>query len=417
MMATAERTVQKYGGTSLGDLDRIQAVAARVKRRWEQGLNVAVVVSAMSGETDRLLELARSLSGDPDARELDVLLSTGEQVSCALLSLALKEQGVPAVSLLGHQVRIFTDSAHGKARIQSIKVSRIERAFEERKVAVVAGFQGIDSDDNITTLGRGGSDTTAVALAAALGAASCDICTDVDGVYTTDPRICDQAVRLEKISYDEMLELAGLGAKVLQIRAVECAKRYGVKLRVCSSFGDDEGTWVVPEEEGMEEILVSGVAFDRDQAKITVKLVPDTPGLAASLFGPLAEKGVVVDMIVQNVSADGHTDLTFTVSGEDFSAAAKLVQEVAEKVGAGGVDSSDTVAKVSVVGLGMRNHAGVAARMFEVLSDAGVNIQMISTSEIKISVVIERDDVDRAVKLLHEAFVEDPGSLAESKPA
>ena len=284
-MATAERTVQKYGGTSLGDLDRIRAVAARVKRRWEQGLNVAVVVSAMSGETDRLLELARSLSGDPDARELDVLLSTGEQVSCALLALALKEQGVPAESLLGHQARISTDSAHGKARIQSINVSRIERAFEEHKVTVVAGFQGIDSDGNITTLGRGGSDTTAVALAAALGAVSCDICTDVDGVYTTDPRICDQAVRLEKISYDEMLELAGLGAKVLQIRAVECAKRYGVKLRVCSSFADGEGTWVVPEEEGMEEVMVSGVAFDRDQAKITVKLVPDTPGLARHCSG------------------------------------------------------------------------------------------------------------------------------------
>ncbi|MFQ5351692.1 MAG: aspartate kinase [Candidatus Binatia bacterium] len=405
-MSQPRRVVQKYGGTSVANLDRIRAVAERIKGQCGPERDLAVVVSAMSGETNRLVALARELSANPSAREVDVLLSTGEQISSALLSMALEEIGVPAVSLLGHQVEIATDSAFGRARIRSIDVSRVEEAFAQGRVAVIAGFQGIDEARNITTLGRGGSDTTAVALAAAINADVCEICTDVQGVYTTDPRVCPDAIRLDRISYEEMLEMAGQGAKVLQIRAVECAKRHDVSVYVCSSFDDGDGTWVVPEDKSMEEILVSGVAFDRDQAKITVKAVPDTPGLAAALFCPLADAGIVVDMIVQNVSADGRTDLTFTVARGDLSAAEKQVTKVAEKVGASGVDSSAAVGKVSVVGVGMRNHAGVAARMFEVLSEASINIQMISTSEIKISVVVSAVDVDKAVKVLHAAFVE-----------
>ena len=399
------RIVQKYGGTSVATPDRIRAVAERVKRVHDQGHRIAVVASAMSGETNRLLALGREISPNPHPRELDSLVSTGEQVSCAMLAMALSDLGVPAVSLLGHQVRIQTDSSFGRARIQSIDVSRIERAFAERCVAVVAGFQGVDENDNITTLGRGGSDTTGVAIAAAIKADVCEILTDVDGVYTTDPRVCPEAHKLERISYDEMLELASLGAKVLQIRSVEFAKRYQVPVHVRSSFSDVEGTWVVPEERSMEEILVSGVAFERDQAQVTIEGVPDSPGLAASIFVPLAAANLVIDMIVQNVGAGGHTDVTFTVAQADAPATRAIAEKTASKIGARGVRTQSGLGKVSVVGLGMRNHAGVAARMFEVLSREKINIRMISTSEIKISVVVDNQQIDAAVRALHAAFL------------
>ena len=404
-MSKRIRIVQKYGGTSVGTPDRIRNVAQRVKRAYDEGHDVAVVASAMSGETNRLLALARDVSGEPSLRELDSLVSTGEQVSCALLAMALHDLGVPAVSLLGHQVRIQTDSSFGRARIRSIDVSRIERAFSERCVAIVAGFQGVDDDDNITTLGRGGSDTTGVAIAAAIKADVCEILTDVRGVYTTDPRVCDSAQKLDRISYDEMLELASLGAKVLQIRSVEFAKRYNVRVHVRSSFDDSEGTWVVPEEEIMEEILVSGVAFERDQAKVTVEGVPDSPGLAASIFVPIAEASLLIDMIVQNVGVDGRTDLTFTVAEADVKATKAAAEKAAVAIGARGVSTLSGLGKVSVVGLGMRNHAGVAARMFQVLAREGINIRMISTSEIKISVVVDNDQVDAAVRALHAIFL------------
>ncbi len=404
-MAKAQRIVQKYGGTSLADATRIRAVADRVAHTRGAGNEVVVVVSAMAGETDRLLGLAADIAGTPSDRELDVLLATGEQVTSALLSMALHERGVEAVSLQGHQIRIQTDSSYGRARIRSIDVSRVEQALAGGNVVVVPGFQGVDEEHNITTLGRGGSDTTAVALAAALSAACCEIYTDVDGVYTTDPRICPDALKLERICYDEMLELASLGAKVLQIRSVECASRYQVPVHVRSSFHEADGTWVVPEDQIMEEMLVSGVAYDKDQAKITLQGVPDRPGLAAAVFGPLADEGVVVDMIVQNVSADGRTDLTFTVAKKDLARVETWIASLADEIGARGVSAGAEVGKVSVVGLGMRNHAGVAARMFEVLAKEAINIQMISTSEIKISVVVGIDQVDTAVRALHAAFI------------
>lgn len=412
MAAEATRIVCKYGGTSLASPERIRAVARRVKETFDGGREVVVVVSAMAGETNRLLELASRVVGRPRERELDVLLATGEQAATALLTMALHELEVPAVSLQGHQVRISTDSSFGQARIQSIDVSRVKETLAEGNVVVIAGFQGIDEQHNITTLGRGGSDTTAVALSAALAAEACEIYTDVEGVFTTDPRICSEAVKLGRISYDEMLELAGQGTKVLQVRSVECAKRYGVKVHVRSSFNDREGTWVVSEEKSMEEVLVSGVAFDRDQAKITLQGVPDRPGLAAAILSPLANAGIVIDMIVQNVSEEGHTDMTFTVAAADAEAAEGIMAELAVKVGARGVTASANVAKVSVVGLGMRNHAGVAARAFEILAAEGVNIQMISTSEIKISLVIDNDSVERAVNALHAGFIgSEAGSL------
>jgi len=403
-MAEPSRIVQKYGGTSVGSPERIRAVAERVRATHARGVETAVVVSAMAGETNRLLALASELSPDPYDREVDVLLATGEQVSSALVAITLHAMGIPAVSLQGHQVRIATDSTFGRARIKSIDVSRIEEAFAEGNVVVVSGFQGIDDRQNITTLGRGGSDTTAVALAAALKAA-CEIYTDVDGVYTTDPRLCPDARKLERISYDEMLELASLGAKVLQIRSVECASRYAVPVHVRSSFNYNEGTWVVPTEESMEDVLVSGVAYDKSQAKITLRGIPDRPGLAASIFGPLAEAEIVIDMIVQNVSHDGLANLTFTVDAKDRAAAEHRVAEIVDRLGVQGVTSSDHVGKVSVAGLGMRNHAGVAAKMFETLAAEGINIQMISTSEIKISVVVDLDQVDRAVQVLHRTFM------------
>jgi aspartate kinase len=410
-MARKYRVVQKFGGTSVGSPDRIRAVARRVKEAHDRGWDVAVVVSAMSGETNRLLALAHEMSPDPDRREVDVLLSTGEQVTTALLSLALHAIGVPAMSFQGHQLKVMTDSVHGHARIKFIDDSRAERAFERGRVVVIAGFQGIDADGNITTLGRGGSDTTAVAIAAALKADVCEIYTDVDGVYTTDPRICPSAVKLDRVSHEEMLESASVGAKVLQIRSVECAMRHGVAVHVRSSFNHNEGTWVVPEETSMEDVVVTNVACEKGQAKITLSGVPDVPGLAAQIFGPLAKEGIVVDMIVQNVSHDEgagarRADITFTVSVADRARAVGIVEEVRKKIGAEKVTSSADVGKVSVVGLGMRNHAGVAADMFEGLAEAGINIQMISTSEIKISVIIDKSDVERAVQLLHARFID-----------
>ncbi len=398
--------VQKYGGTSVGSPERIRAVAERVARSHRAGDEVIVVVSAMSGETNRLLELAGTLAGHPNEREVDVLLSTGEQASAALLAIALTERGVPARSFLGHQIRIDTDSAFGKARIRSIAADTLRTALGRGEVAVVAGFQGVDAESNITTLGRGGSDTSAVAIAAATQADVCEIYTDVDGVYTSDPRICPKARKLARISFDEMLELASLGAKVLQIRSVEFAKRYQVPVHVRSSFEEQTGTWVVQEEEGMEQVLVSGVTLDRDQAKITFRDVPDLPGLAARIFGPIAAAHIVVDMIIQNASTAGNTDVTFTVAQNDFRRARGLVEDLAKEIGAQGLATDTDVVKVSVVGLGMRSHAGVAAKMFDVLAHEGINIQMISTSEIKISVVIDAKYGELAVRALHEALIE-----------
>jgi aspartate kinase len=397
--------VQKYGGTSVGSVERIKEVAKRVAATRAAGRQVAVVVSAMSGETNRLLSLAKQIAAHPDERESDVLVSTGEQVSVALLAMALKDMGYPAFSLLGHQVQIETDSAFGRARIRNINADRLLSALREGHIVVVAGFQGVDAEDNITTLGRGGSDTTAVAIAAATKADVCEIYTDVDGVYSADPRICPHARKLSRISYDEMLELASLGAKVLQIRSVEVAKRYQVPVHVRSSFVSDEGTWLVQEDPSMEDVVVSGVTSDLDQAKITVFHVPDRPGLAAKLFGPIAEDNIVVDMIIQNASAEGFTDLTFTVPKGDASKALARVKAVAPELGVSGVASDAEVAKVSIVGLGMRSHAGVAARMFQLLARENINIQMISTSEIKISVVIDAKYSELAVRVLHDAFI------------
>ncbi|MFN8600799.1 MAG: aspartate kinase [Candidatus Binatia bacterium] len=396
--------VQKFGGTSVGTVERIQEVARRVSECAKDS-RLIVVVSAMSGETDRLLKLARALSPDPLPRESDVVVASGEQVTSALLSIALDARGVPAQSFLGHQICIHTDSAHTKARIRSIDSQRMFAALDAGRVVVVAGFQGVDENGNITTLGRGGSDTTAVALAAATDADACEIYTDVDGVYTTDPRIVPHAHKLDRISYDEMLELASLGAKVLQIRSVEFAKRYGVRVHVRSSFNEEPGTWVVPEESNMEDVTVAGVAFDRDQAKITLTDVPDRPGLAAKIFSPIAAKGIVVDMIIQNTGAAGKTDMTFTVPRLEVDAALKIVRDIAREIGAGDARSEGDITKVSVVGLGMRSHAGVAAQIFETLAREGINIQMISTSEIKVSVVIDAKYTELAVRVLHDAFL------------
>jgi aspartate kinase len=367
---------------------------------------MVVVVSAMAGETNRLLDLAGQVATEPNKREIDVLLSTGEQVSVALLAIALRDLGYPSLSLLGHQVRIATDDAFGRARIRRIDAQRLLSALDEGHIVVVAGFQGVDAKGNITTLGRGGSDTTAVAIAAALKAEVCEIYTDVDGIYSADPRICPQAKKLARLSYDEMLELASLGAKVLQIRSVEFAKRYQVPVHVRSSFLPVEGTWVVKEDPSMEDVMISGVASDLDQAKITVLGVRDRPGLAAKLFTPVAEAGIVVDMIIQNASEDGYTDLTFTVPKGDCQKALARVREIVTEVGARGVIAGETeVAKVSIIGLGMRSHAGVAARMFQALACEGINIHMISTSEIKISVVIDAKYTELAVRVLHDTFI------------
>ena len=399
--------VQKYGGTSVGTPARIKAVAQRVAATKAAGDDVIVVVSAMAGETNRLLELAGAVSAQPDPRETDVLLATGEQASVALLAMALQDLQVPAQSFLGHQIRISTDSVFGKARIKSIDADNMRQVVKDGRVAVVAGFQGVDEDSNITTLGRGGSDTSAVAVAAAVKADVCEIYTDVDGVYTTDPRICPNARKLARVSFDEMLELASLGAKVLQIRSVEFAKRYNVPVHVRSSFSDESGTWVVQEDSSMEDVLVTGVAHDLNEAKITLLRVPDRPGLAAKILTPIANAHIVVDMIIQNASEDGFTDLTFTVPRTDHQKALAMVKEMAAEIGAGGVTSNTSIAKVSVVGLGMRSHAGVAARMFQVLAQEGINIQMISTSEIKVSAVIDAKYTELAVRALHQALIEE----------
>jgi aspartate kinase len=397
--------VQKYGGTSVGSIDRIKQVAAKIAAARAAGHELVVVVSAMAGETNRLLELAHDISEIPDEREKDVLLASGEQVSVALLTLALKESGQPARSFLGHQVRIATDNAYGKARILSIDSTKILRSLKAGEVVVIAGFQGVDEDDNITTLGRGGSDTSAVALAAFLNAQACEIYTDVEGVFTADPSICPEARKLARISYDEMIELASTGAKILEIRSVEFAKNFSVPVHVRSSFSELEGTWLVNEEESMNNVLVSGVACDRNEAKITLLRVPDRPGLAAQIFGPIAEAHIVVDMIIQNASADGTTDLTFTVPKADHKKALAIVERTLPAVNAQGVRVDTDMAKISVVGVGMRTHAGVAAKMFEVLAREGINIEMISTSEIKISVVVDAKYTELAVRVLHEAFI------------
>lgn len=396
--------VHKYGGTSVGTVERIQAVAARVIQARARGDSLVVVVSAMSGETDRLLTLARQLSPAPSGRELDMLLATGEQASIALLALALEAQGCPAVSYTGSQVGILTDSAHNKARIQSIDEGRLRTDLAAGRVVVVAGFQGVDQEGNITTLGRGGSDTTAVALAAALTADECHIYTDVDGVYTTDPRIVPEARRLSTITYEEMLELASLGAKVLQIRSVEFASKYSVTLRVLSSFEEGPGTLITTEGNRMEQVVISGVALNRNEAKITLVGVPDRPGIAASILGAVADRNIEVDMIVQNVGADGLTDFTFSVARGDYDVALAAAGPVAQELGAREIEGDPRICKVSLVGVGMRSHAGVASRMFRTLAAEGINIRMISTSEIKISVVVDEKYGELAVRTLHTAF-------------
>ena len=396
--------VQKYGGTSVGTVERIQAVAEKVLACRQDGNDVVVVVSAMSGETDRLLGLARDISGQPDNRELDVLLSTGEQVTIALLSMALQQKGQSAESFTGSQVRILTDSAHGKARIVDIDAEPVNKAISDGKVVVIAGFQGIDGERNITTLGRGGSDTTAVAMAAALQADECRIYTDVDGVYTADPRIVPDARRLEQISYEEMLEMASLGSKVLQIRSVEFANKYNVPLRVLSSFEDGPGTLITHEEKNMEEALVSGVAHNRDEAKLTILGVPDSPGVAYKILGPIADANIEVDMILQNAGIDNTADFTFTVHRNEYEKGLAILRETAEELGAREVSGDDRIVKLSIVGVGMRSHAGIASKMFEALGLEGINIQMISTSEIKVSVVVDEKYLELGVRTLHSAF-------------
>ncbi|PCJ19011.1 MAG: aspartate kinase [Gammaproteobacteria bacterium] len=397
--------VQKYGGTSIGTVERIQAVAKKIAQARKSGIDLVVAVSAMSGETNRLIGLAREISSSPCARELDVVVSTGEQVTIGLLSLALKELGVEAVSYTGAQVRILTDDAHGKARIQAIDAENISKDLEQGRVVVVAGFQGVNESGSITTLGRGGSDTTAVALAAALNAEECQIYTDVDGVYTTDPRVVERACRLDRITFEEMLEMASLGSKVLQIRAVEFAGKYGVPLRVLSSFKAGPGTLISAEEDvSMEKPVISGIAFNRDEAKLTLRGVPDTPGVASQIIGPIGDANIEVDMIVQNVGEDQSNDFTFTVHRSEYDKAVSVLNDVAKQINAKEVATDNHIAKVSIVGVGMRSHAGVASTMFRALASESINIQMISTSEIKISVVIEEKYLELAVRTLHTAF-------------
>ena len=397
--------VQKYGGTSVGSIERIQAVAARVAEAHKQGDQVVVAVSAMSGETNRLIALAKEIDNQPAAREMDVLVSTGEQVTIALLCMALHKIGIEAKSYTGSQVRILTDNAHGKARIKEIDGHKMQDDLNAGCVVVVAGFQGSDENGNITTLGRGGSDTTAVALAAALKADECQIYTDVDGVYTTDPRVVSEAQRLEKITFEEMLEMASQGSKVLQIRSVEFAGKYKVPLRVKSSFEDGPGTLISLEEDDlMEKAVVSGIAFNRDEAKLTIRGIPDQPGVAYKVLGAISDANIEIDVIVQNVAKDNSATITFTVHRNDLSAAHELLNQIAKDLGAKEVDADDAIAKVSIVGVGMRSHAGVAAKMFEILAAENINIQLITTSEIKIAVVVEERYLELAVRALHTGF-------------
>lgn len=396
--------VEKYGGTSVGSVERIRAVAENVARSVREGHQLVVVVSAMSGETNRLLELARAIHDDPSARETDVLVSTGEQVTIALLSMALDKAGVEARSYTGGQIRIVTDDIHGKARIRRIDAKSVTNDLDSGRVVVVAGFQGVDEANNITTLGRGGSDTTAVAMAAALKAAECRIYTDVDGVYTTDPRIVAEARRLDRITFEEMLELSGAGANVLQIRSVEFAGKYNVPLRVLSSFEPGPGTLITYEDKSMEEPLISGIACSLNEAKVTVRGVPDRPGIAFSILGPVSKNHIIVDMIVQNIGVDGLTDFTFTIPSTDLDKCTRLLQPVVQELGAAEIIGDADLAKISLVGVGMRSHAGIATSMFQALAEKGINIQMISTSEIKISATVDKEYAELAVRTLHRAF-------------
>jgi aspartate kinase len=396
--------VQKYGGTSVGNPERIMNVAKRVVRTREAGHEVVVVVSAMSGETDKLISLAHQVSDNPDPRELDMLVSTGERVTIALLAMAIQSLGHKAQSFTGRQAGIISDSVHTKARIEKISCERIRHSLNEGRIAVVAGFQGINEHSDVTTLGRGGSDLTAVAVAAALKADFCDIYTDVDGVYTTDPNMVPQARKLDKISYDEMLEMASLGAKVLQSRSVEFAKKYNVPLRVLSSFNDNPGTLVTKEDPDMENVVVSGVASDKNQVKVTVVGVPDKPGVAAKIFGEISNNTIIVDMIIQNIGEGGLTDLSFTVPKTDSKKVMEVMKKVVAEIGAKGVSLKEDIAKVSIIGVGMRSHSGVAAQMFSAFAKEGINIMMISTSEIKISCVIDAKYSELAVRVLHETF-------------
>lgn len=396
--------VQKYGGTSVADIHRIKNVANRVAKTFDQGNQVVVILSAMAGETDRLIQLAENASSAPDKREMDVLLATGEQTTAALLAMMLKEMGYNAQSLLGHQAEVVTDCDYGNARIIEIGTSRLHKLIDCGTIVVVAGFQGYDIKGNITTLGRGGSDTSAVAIAAALKADVCEIYTDVDGIYTADPNVVEKAKKLKTITYDEMLNMASLGAKVLQIRSVGFAKKYNIPVHVRSSFSEEEGTMVVSEESGMEQLLVSGVTQDKNQARITLTKVPDQPGIAAKIFDPISEAGILVDMIIQNTRKGGKTDMTFTVSNADFKKTLEIASKTADEIGAEEVMGDDNIAKVSVIGVGMKNHSGVASVMFNTLARENINIIMISTSEIRISCTVEEKYAELAVRVLHTAF-------------
>ena len=396
--------VQKFGGTSVADIKRIRNVAERVRKTHDQGNRVVVILSAMAGMTDHLIDLAHEATESPDRRELDVLLATGEQTTAALLAMILKGLGYKAQSMLGHQAEVVTDCEYGNARILEIGADRIKCLLSDRSIVVIAGFQGVDIRGNITTLGRGGSDTSAVAIAAALQADLCEIYTDVDGIYTADPNICPRARKIKEISYDEMLNMASLGAKVLQIRSVGFAKKYNIPVHVRSSFSEEEGTMVVNEDSGMEQLVVSGVTHDLNQARITLKKVPDQPGVAAKIFSPIAEAGILVDMIIQNTRAGGETDLTFTVPTTDYERAMKIQKRIAEAIGAEAVFGDPDIAKVSVIGVGMKNHSGVASLMFNALARENINIIMISTSEIRISCIIKEKYTELAVRVLHTAF-------------
>jgi len=396
--------VQKYGGTSVGSIEKIGNVADKIAARAKSGDKLVVAVSAMSGETNRLITLANEMSTKPHAREMDVLISTGEQVTIALLTMALLDRGCEARSYTGAQIRMVTDAVHGKARIKEIKSEKMKADLDAGRVVVVAGFQGVDEDGNITTLGRGGSDTTAVAIASALKADECQIYTDVDGVYTTDPRVEPKARKLDKITFEEMLEMASLGSKVLQIRSVEFAGKYNVPLRVLSSFEEGEGTLIALEDDGVEQALISGIAFNRDEAQLTINGVPDQPGVASKILGPVTDANIEIDMIVQNIAEDGCTDFTFTVHRNDYATAYALLETVSKELGAKKVKGDDAIVKISLVGVGMRSHAGIANTMFDTLAKENINISMISTSEIKISVVVDEKYLELGVRSLHEAF-------------
>ena len=407
--------VQKFGGTSVANIDCMRQVQAKVSKALDQGYKVLVVLSAMAGETDRLLGLAHNWSSSPDASEMDVLLTTGEQTSVALFAMLLKDAGIQARSLLGFQIPLLTDCSFGKARILDIEYQQIQKLLQAHDVLVVAGFQGFDKEQRLTTLGRGGSDTSAVALAAATKAELCEIFTDVNGVYTTDPNICPQARKIGRISYDEMLEMASMGAKVLQIRSVEFAKKFNVPVHVRSTFCDDQGTYLVQEDESMESALVSGIAYDQDQARVTLVEVYDEPGIAAAVFEPLTAQGIVVDMIVQNPSHEGRTDMTFTVPKGDLEQTTKIIESIQESIGARAIFHDPNVSKISIIGVGMRNHSGIASKAFKAMKDEDINIMLISTSEIKISCLIDAKYSELAVRTLHEAFGLDQDPSEQSK--